>query len=256
MAINVTIWNENYHERVEPIVKNVHPDGLHGTLKNLLQSDDFNITTATLDMPEQGLPDDVLNNTDVLMWWGHAQHGAVSDELVEKIYNRVNAGMGLIVLHSGHHSKVFRRMMGTSGNLKWREASESCRIWTVTPNHPIARGVPENFKLDHEEMYGEPFVIPNPDEVVFISWFQGGNVFRSGVTYHRGNGRIFYFQPGHETYRSYYDENVGKVLKNAIRWAYNPDPFDTPCVHEAVSTEPFEVDEEIPGLTSHPDPVK
>ncbi len=256
MAINVTIWNENVHEKVEPIVANIHPEGLHGTLKNLIACDDFAITTATLDMPEQGLPADVLNKTDVLIWWGHAAHGAVEDSLVERIYDRVNAGMGLIVLHSGHHSKIFRRMTGTTCNLKWREAGESCRIWTVIPTHPIARGIPESFKLEHEEMYGEPFVIPNPDEVVFMSWFQGGNVFRSGVTYYRGNGRIFYFQPGHETYRSYYDENVGKVISNAVRWAYNPNAFDTPCVWEKDSTEPFTVDEDLPGLTSHPKPVK
>lgn len=254
--INVTIWNEFVHEKSEPIVAAIHPEGIHGTLKKLIACDDFNITTATLDMPEQGLPDSVLNNTDVLLWWGHAAHGAVDDALVERIFNRVNAGMGLIVLHSGHHSKIFRRMMGTSGNLQWREAGESCRVWTVTPTHPIAQGIPESFKLDHEEMYGEPFVIPTPDDIVFMSWFQGGNVMRSGVTFHRGNGKIFYFQPGHETYRSYYNENVGKIISNAVRWAYNPNPFDTECRWERNSTEPFVVDEELPGLTSHPDPVK
>ena len=165
----------------------------------------------------------------------HAGHELVEDALVEKICTRVNDGMGLVVLHSGHHSKIFRRMTGTNCNLRWREEGERCEISTVLPTHPIAKGVPQMFDLDHEEMYGEPFVIPNPDEVVFISWFQGGNVFRSGVTYHRGNGKIFYFQPGHETYRSYYNENVLKVIHNAINWTYNPDAANIPCVWEPVS---------------------
>lgn len=250
--INVTIWNEFYHERTEPIVREVHPEGLHMTLKKGLEDPEFNITTATLNMPDQGLPDEVLNQTDVLLWWGHARHWEVSDELVEKIVRRVNDGMGLIVLHSGHHSKLFTRLCGTTGNLRWREIGEHCNVWTVNPAHPIARGIPEMFRLEHEEMYGEPFVIPNPDEVVFISWFQGGDVFRSGVTYHRGNGKIFYFQPGHETYRSYYDENALHVLKNAIRWAYNDYRIHTECRHIPEPCEEFE-HADLPGLTDHPD---
>lgn len=254
--INVTIWNEFYHEKCEPVVQQIHPDGIHNTLKRGIACDDFNITTATLDMPEQGLPKEVLDNTDVLVWWGHARHWAVDDALVERIFDRVNNGMGLVVLHSGHHSKIFRRMTGCNANLKWREMGEACQVWTVTPSHPIAQGIPEHFRLEHEEMYGEPFVIPNPDEIVFMSWFQGGNVFRSGCTFHRGNGRIFYFQPGHETYRSYYDENVLHVISNAIKWAYNPNKFEIECRWEEQPLEKFEVTEELHGLTHHPDPVK
>ncbi len=254
--IQVTIWNECIHEKSEPVVQAIHPNGLHNTLKAGLECPEFEIRTATLDEPCQGLPDDVLNSTDVLLWWGHAGHELVENELVEKICTRVNDGMGLIVLHSGHHSRIFRRMTGTNCNLRWREEGERCEVSTVLPSHPIAKDVPLMFDIEHEEMYGEPFVIPNPDEVVFISWFQGGNVFRSGVTFHRGTGKIFYFQPGHETYRSYYNENVLKVIHNAIKWAYNPEPANIPCVWENKSRIPFTVDESLGGLTHHPDPVK
>jgi len=222
MAINVTIWNENVHEKTSPEVQAIYPDGLHNAIAKGIACDDFNIKVATLDMPECGLDEKTLNETDVLFWWGHAAHGQVPDDLVERIYRRVLDGMGLIVLHSGHHSKIFTKLMGTPCNLRWREAGERCRVWTVNPNHPITQGVPPMFTVEHDEMYGEPFVIPDPDELIFISWFKGGEVFRSGCTYHRGCGRIFYFQNGHETYPVYYNEDVLKVLSNATRWAYNP----------------------------------
>jgi trehalose utilization protein len=68
-------------------------------------------------------------------------------------------------------------------------------------------------------MYGEPFAIPTPDEMIFLSWFEGGEAFRSGCTWKRGNGKIFYFRPGHETYPTYHQKEVRLVLQNAARWA-------------------------------------
>ena len=217
--INVTIWNEFRHERTPGHLSGqIYPNGLHIALRDGLAAPDLNIRTVTLDDPEQGLPDEVLNETDTLVWWGHKAHGEVEDALVKRILKQVWNGMGLVVLHSGHYSKIFQAVNGTSCRLRWREIGESCRIWCADPSHPVAEGIPETFRLEHEEMYGEPFMIAPDGHVVFFSAFRGGETFRSGVAFQRENGRIFYFQPGHETYRSYYDPNVLKVIGNAIRW--------------------------------------
>lgn len=220
MRIRVTIWNEFIHEKTDPTVTAFYPDGIHETIAAYFRNDEeFEVRTATLDQPEHGLTDEVLDNTDVLIWWGHIAHDKVSDEVVTKIQNRVLSGMGLIVLHSSHLSKIFKRLMGTGCTLNWREVHEKSKVWVIDPTHPIAQGVDRCIELDHEEMYGEPFDIPTPDELVFISWFQGGEVFRSGCCYKRGYGKVFYFQPGHETYGAYTNEKILKVISNSVKWA-------------------------------------
>ena len=219
-VIRVTVWNEYRHERKNEQIARIYPEGMHGAIaKHLAAQPGISVRTATLDEPEHGLTADVLKNTDVLTWWGHAAHGEVKDEIVSRVQRRVLQGMGLIVLHSGHFSKIFQRLMGTECNLKWREANEKQRLWVVAPNHPIAAGIGEYFELPQEEMYGEFFDIPAPDELVLVSWFAGGEIFRSGCCFNRGHGRVFYFQPGHETYPAYYDKNVLRVITNAVRWA-------------------------------------
>ena len=220
-TLRITVWSENVHEHTSAKVKKVYPYGMHaaiaaGLIKFLPSAV---VTTATLQEPEHGLTAERLRNTDVLTWWGHQAHDMVSDEVVGRVHARVLEGMGLIVLHSGHYSKIFRRLMGTSCSLTWREADERERLWVCNPGHPIAKGIDRCFELPMEEMYGEPFGIPAPEEQVFISWFEGGEVFRSGCCWHRGNGSIFYFQPGHETYPTYHDENVQRVIANAAEWA-------------------------------------
>ncbi|MBQ7990240.1 MAG: ThuA domain-containing protein [Oscillospiraceae bacterium] len=214
--IRVHIWNENIHDR-EDYVRAVYPDGIHGALADIFRDEDVRVTTGFLDEDEQGLPEKVLAETDVLIWWGHCAHDRVTDDTVSRVIGHIHAGMGFIPLHSAHHSKVFRALCGTTANLKWRNDDRE-RIWTVDPHHPIAQGIPEHFELDTEEMYGEPFDIPSPDEVVFMGWFAGGEVFRSGCTFTRG-GRIFYFQPGHETYPTYKNEYVRRIIRNAVFWA-------------------------------------
>ena len=190
--IKVTIWNEFVHEKNEPEVAAVHPNGIHGTLAEFLgKEEDFSIRTCTLHDPEHGLTEEVLDDTDVLVWWGHKSHHLVDDAIVTRVYKRVMAGMGFIALHSAHHSKIFTKLMGTTCNLKWRENNEKERVWVIDPSHPIARGLPAYIELPHEETYGERFDVPAPDELVFISWFSGGEVFRSGCCYRRGSGRIF-----------------------------------------------------------------
>ncbi len=219
MMINVTVWNENQHEKTNEKVREVYPDGIHEAIASFLKGADYEVRTATLDEEEHGLTEEVLANTDVLLWWGHKAHETVQDEVVERVQQRVLDGMGLIVLHSGHFSKIFKKLMGTSCDLKWREADEKERIWVVDPSHPITEGLGEYIELEKEEMYGEHFDIPAPDELVFMSWFEGGEVFRSGCTYRRGNGKIFYFRPGHETYPTYHHPDVQLVIKNAVKWA-------------------------------------
>ncbi|WDH81366.1 ThuA domain-containing protein [Paenibacillus urinalis] len=218
--INVTIWNEFVHEKIHDEVREVYPEGIHKALADGLSGEGYAIRTATLDEPEHGLTDEVLNTTDVLIWWGHMAHDRVSDEIVSKVVKRVLNGMGFVVLHSGHFSKPFKELMGTSCDLKWREAGEQEIIWTVNPSHPIAEGIDSHIVLEHEEMYGEFFDIPTPDELVFLSNFEGGEVFRSGCTFKRGEGKIFYFRPGHETYPTYYRPEILRVISNSIRWAY------------------------------------
>lgn len=223
--INVTIWNEFVHEKIHDEVREVYPDGLHRALADGLGGEGFAIRTATLDQPEHGLSDEVLNSTDVLIWWGHMAHDRVSDEVSQKVAQRVLNGMGLIVLHSGHFSKPFKALMGTSCDLKWRVADEQEIVWCVNPSHPIADGIEAKIVLEKEEMYGEFFDIPVPDELVFVSNFQGGEVFRSGCTFRRGEGKIFYFRPGHETYPTYYKPEILRVISNAVKWAYPAHSF-------------------------------
>jgi trehalose utilization protein len=236
-SIKVTVWNEFRHEKIHDAVKDVYPDGIHVAIADFLKAS-YDVKTATLDEPEHGLTDDVLADTDVLIWWGHMAHREVHDEIVAKVKARVLAGMGLIVLHSGHFSKIFRSLMGSTCDLKWREAGEKERIWVIEPGHPIAEGLPEYFEIPHVEMYGERFDIPAPDAQVFVSWFEGGNVFRSGCCFHRGAGKVFYFRPGHETFPIFYQQEIQTVITNAVAWAA---PAGGPVPTFGQRKEPLEV---------------
>lgn len=219
MPIHVTVWNERRQDRTDERVIKIYPGGISLAIaESLNKNEDIIARTASLDEPECGLSEETLKNTDVLIWWGHRAHNEVPDEIAQRVCRAVLGGMGLIVLHSGHLSKPLRLLLGTSCTLKWRNGDRE-RIWTADPSHPIAEGLPEHFELAEEEMYGEPFDIPRPDDTVFISWFAGGEVFRSGVTYRRGYGKIFYFQPGHETCPTYHDANIQRVITNSVRWA-------------------------------------
>jgi trehalose utilization protein len=225
--VRVTVWNEFRHEQKDEHIGSIYPKGIHGAIAEGLEAaGGFEVRTATLDEPEHGLTQDVIDSTDVFVWWGHMAHGEVADEVVTRVQQRVLDGAGLIVLHSGHFSKIFKRLMGTTCDLKWREADEKERLWVVSPGHPIVDGVGEYIELAQEEMYGEPFGIPQPDNLIFVSWFQGGEIFRSGAAYYRGQGKVFYFRPGHETYPTYYNEQIRKVIANAANWAA---PVDRPA---------------------------
>lgn len=238
MAITVTIWNEYLHEKNDGQIARVYPRGIHEALREHLSVDkNLEIRTALLEMPGHGLSEAILRNTDVLVWWGHLAHDQVGDETADLVVKHVLLGMGLVVLHSGHYSKPFRKLMGTSCSLSWREIGESERVWIIDPAHPICQGLGPYFELEHEEMYGEVFDIPAPDELVMIGWFKGGEVFRSGCVFHRGRGKIFYFQPGHEEFPTFHKPEVVRVLKNALyylkpcsRREDSGADFTSPCV--------------------------
>ena len=221
--IRVTIWNEYLHERESEEIRKIYPDGIHGCIKAFLKEEqDLEIRTATFDMPEHGLTEEVLSNTDVLIFWNHRLQREFSDEVANRVKEHVLMGMGLIALHSAHLSKIMKNLMGTSMTLRWCH-DDSEKIFCTAPSHPIAKNVPQSFSVPEEEMYGEYFDIPKPDDVVFTGWFAGGEVFRSGCTFTRGNGKIFYFQPGHEEYPVYYIKEIQQIIKNAVRWCYNAD---------------------------------
>lgn len=244
--IRVTVWGEFRHERTDPPVREIYPDGMHTVVADAISEHlgaGAEVRTVTLDDPEHGLTEDVLAQTDVLTWWGHAAHGEVADAVVDRVHEHVLSGMGLIALHSAHHAKIFRKLMGTTANLRWRSAQDKELIWTVAPGHPIARGIPQPLVVPMDEMYGEHFDIPTPDELVFISNFSGGEVFRSGCCWQRGHGKIFYFRPGDQEYPVYYQDEIRRVIANAVGWARPdgerqlPQVFraDTPALQAATS---------------------
>ncbi len=222
MSTRVTVWGEYRHEKKNPKVSAIYPKGMHEAIADgLRKNTQLAVRTAWLDQPEAGLTDEILAQTDVLTWWGHTAHGDVPDAVVERVFNRVViGGMGLIVLHSGHFSKIFKRLMGTTCDLKWREEENEREVlWVTSPGHPILAGIEDHFVIDREEMYGEFFDIPEPEQTILISSFGGGEVFRSGCCWTRGAGKIFYFRPGHETFPTYHNPTVMKVIDNAIKWA-------------------------------------
>ena len=260
--IRVTVWNEYVQEQMDvkadqlfpgdeakdfrehlianaKKIREVHHGAVHDTLKALLDEDEeIEVRhVATLEMDQCGLTTDVLDDTDVLVWWAHVAHDKVPDEIAERVRDYVLRGMGFIALHSAHPSKPMQKLLGTTGTLQWREG-DFCRVWNTCPTHPIAQGIPASFELPEEEMYGEYFDIPKPDDLVFVSWYRGGEVFRSGCTWTRGYGRMFYFQPGHETNKSYFNEYVRRIIRNAVKWA-NPvmRVGEFSCPHAEISPE-------------------
>lgn len=240
--IRVLVWNEFLHEKRDERVKSIYPDGIHGEIAKFLSTnEDIEVKTATLDDENCGITKEVLDNTDVLLWWGHMGHNLVPDEVAALVRDAVHDGMGMIFLHSAHHSKPFKLLMGTTCNLTWRESSDSEVVWVIDPAHPITRGIDRYFKLDAEETYGEPFTVPNPDKVLLISSYSGGEVFRSGLYYERVNGKIFYFQPGHETFPTYKVPEVQTIITNAVRYVAPTYRQNISCPHvrKITDDEPY-----------------
>jgi trehalose utilization protein len=199
----------------------VYPDGIPGAIAQQLGVAGIRCARASIDDPEQGLGEERLAACGVLLWFGHSRHADVTPETTARVVRHViDRGMGLVALHSAHHSRPFAQLLGTACDIGgWREDGRPEVLHVVEPKHPIARGLPLTFTIPHEEMYAEPFVVPTPEAVVLISSFERGGVFRSGCCWTRGRGRIFYFRPGHETFPVYHDPIVGRVLANACTWA-------------------------------------
>lgn len=238
-GVKVTIWNEYLHEVENDGVRALYPDGIHGALRDAFgERGGFEVRTATLREPGHGLSEELLANTDVLLWWGHKAHHEVADDAARMVHEAVLSGMGLVVLHSAHMSKPFKRVLGTHGTLRWREADEKERLWNLRPDHPILEGVPDHVDLEQEEMYGERFDVPEPDELLMISWFQGGEVFRSLCTWRRGLGRVVYFRPGHETYPTYHHPDIRRIVVQAAAWARARVRRDASTCPNVTSLEP------------------
>lgn len=239
--IRVLVWNEYQHELNSEYVRKYYPNGIHSTIADFLRCEDISVKTATLQDENCGITKEVLDETDVLIWWGHMAHDSVSDEAVKLVCEAVHSGMGAIFLHSAHHSKPFKALLGTTCNLTWRESKDSELLWVIEPCHPITQGIDRFIRLEREETYGEPFVIPTPDKLLFLGSYSGGEAFRSGCLYERGNGKIFYFQPGHETCPSFHVSEIQTVIRNAVRFlapAYRI-LTDCPNVRKVTDEKPY-----------------
>lgn len=215
---NVLVWSE------ETVSDDVYPNDINSAVaEHLNEHDDLVARAVSIGEPEQGVGEDRLDWADTLVWWGHARHDDVTDETVDRVEAAVtDDGLGFVSLHSAHYSRPFTRLCGTSGDLgevRYEDIppGETETVTVEASDHPLARGV-SDFALPDVEMFGEPFDIPEPDEVVFRSEFEEGGWFRSGVTFTFGEARGVYFRPGHEEFRIYHDPNVRRVIANAVRW--------------------------------------
>lgn len=215
----VVVWSEG------TAPKDVYPNDINGAIaEGLADMPGWEVITASIKDPDQGISDDLLKRTDVLIWWGHKKHGLVKNALVAKIENRVkNEGMGFISLHSSHFAKPNKALMGTECSWGAYEGdSSNLRVTVADPVHPIAKGVAD-FTTVHEERYSEPYAVPEPEAVVFTGVHEikkgGEDPSRIGLCWHVGKGKFFYFQAGHETNPIFYDKNVRTIMRNAVEWA-------------------------------------
>jgi trehalose utilization protein len=222
----VVVWSEGT-ANVDPVSKKVYPQDINTAIAEglaPLEASGWQVVKASLNDPDQGISDELLGSTDVLIWWGHKRHGDVKDDLVNKIAARVRDGhMGFIGTHSCHFAKPFKKLMGTA--CSWREYvadGTSAEIIVKEPDHPICKGV-KTFKLPQIERYGEPFAVPTPESVPLEGLYTKPDgktePARMGLCWTVGKGKVFYFTPGHETYNDYYRPEVRQIFVNAVQWA-------------------------------------
>lgn len=220
--MNITIFNE-YHpnEHTGKAEKN-YPGGIHIALKSIFESQEYDVVTATQEQACNGLTDEILDNTDVLLWWSKNWDNELLNSVADKVVSRIREGMGAVFLHSAKNSKPFLRLTGTTSAtapVSWKEPGESERLFVVSPAHPIAEGIPSGYVIPNEEPYCEYFDIPKPDDIVFLGGFGNGMCIRAGVTFTRGAGKIFFFQPGHDSFPVYNDKVIRRIILNAVNWA-------------------------------------
>ncbi|MCI8623421.1 MAG: trehalose utilization protein ThuA [Provencibacterium sp.] len=241
MPIRVTVWNEFYDDPRHPAIQELYPGGVQEYLASVLREEPDMAVTARHFYEDDacGLSDEVLDSTDVLLVYGHILRDNVPEDRVKKLIERVvKEGMGVIFLHSALWMNLFQRLVGPGAYCGYRELGERERVWVVNRNHPIAAGLPSSFVIPHTEVYSEPAGFPDPDELVFISWYQGGEAARSGMVWRRGAGRIFYFSPGHAWYNAMQIPEYHTVIKNAVRWAVPPS--SPPPLNRSAELTPLE----------------
>ena len=274
--IQVVVWDEQQEKQ-----KRAYPNYLGNHIASHLQKNEsLDVLSVNLNDPGQGLSDEVLENCEVMVWWGHVRHTEISLETSKKLIRRVKEGkLNLIFLHSAHWANPFIEAMNEvvrhrvenkyaalgnkveieyayipdsnrftvpplgsivkpsiyerkfpHGNVKVRVDMPSCvfpfyrpdgkpsTLITLKPKHPIAQGIPSSFTIPETEMYDEPFHIPEPDEVIFEERWDAGEWFRSGALWQIGEGKVFYFRPGHELYKVFYEPLPLKIVENAVLW--------------------------------------
>jgi trehalose utilization protein len=232
----VVVWSEGTAPKAQ------YPNDINGAVAEGLKClDGWEVVTANLSDPEQGLPDSLLNRADVLVWWGHKKHGDVKTELVQKIVKRVQEdGMGFIALQSAHFSKPNIALMSIGKTKQelldavkpkgrvgaWGAYVNDCtdlKVTTLAKDHPIAKGVPAEFNIVHTERYDNPYAVPTPEQVIFDGVYtkaDGGKVpSQLGFVWTIGKGKMFYLQIGHETCPVYFDPTIRKIMANAVVWA-------------------------------------
>ncbi|MEZ5042821.1 MAG: alpha/beta hydrolase fold domain-containing protein [Saprospiraceae bacterium] len=274
--IKVVVWDERQKKQ-----QKAYPDFMGNHIADYLKKNDLlRVYSVGLDDPEQGLSDEVLENCEVMIWWGHVRHPEISVATSKKLIERVKAGtLEMIFLHSAHWANPFVEAMNEvtrqrveakyatleaqvtiefvtppdslrfrvpklgemvkpaiyerkfpDGQLKVKVDMPTCifpfyradgkpsTVITLQPKHPIAKGIPSQFTIPATEMYDEPFHVPDPDEVIFEERWETGEWFRSGSLWNVGKGKVFYFRPGHETYKVYYEVMPLKIIENTVLW--------------------------------------
>lgn len=214
----VLVWSEG------TAPKNVYPNDINAAIaEGLKPLKGWEVQAVSINDPDQGLPDDLLNSASALIWWGHQRHGDVKDELVAKIKTRVTEeGMGFIATHSAHYSKALKAILGTPcGWSYYTDDGAKLDMVVKAPTHPICKGV-KDFTIPHTERYGDPFQCPTPETVLFDGIYtmkdDKTEHCLQGFTWTIGKGRVMYFQPGHEGYPIYFMPEVQQIFRNGVQW--------------------------------------
>jgi trehalose utilization protein len=213
--VRVLLWSE----QTEP--RDVYPTGISGALADHLnQHKEFEAKTAKLDDPDAGVGEAALAETDVLVWFGHKKHGAVPDDAVERVVKHIRErGMGFVGLHSTHFAKPLKKALNDTGAWSsYKNFGQPEQMWVVLPKHPIAKGL-KDFTIPKEEIYTEPFEVPEPEAVIVEGTWPSGHRNRECMVWTLDKGRFVYIRAGHEDYPIYFMPEMQTLVRNGVLWA-------------------------------------